>query len=136
MKRLLLLLLIFCFPLQASWAAVAVFCQHESGQASQHFGHHPHQHQADADEHKATGQDHEQKVAQQDSTALEAKADGATLDPDCGMCMSHSLGMFLALPASLPPDLFSSTQSATGLHFSSQLRQRPERPKWQVLPLF
>jgi flagellar capping protein FliD len=45
MRRFLLIFLVVMMPLQLSWAAVSSYCQHESGTASKHFGHHEHQHQ-------------------------------------------------------------------------------------------
>ena len=39
MKNILVLLLMLLLPLQASWSAAAVFCQHES-KTSWHWGHH------------------------------------------------------------------------------------------------
>lgn len=45
MKKFLLILLLFMIPFQFSWAAAAVYCQHEQAPSS-HFGHHTHQHKA------------------------------------------------------------------------------------------
>ena len=45
MRRLFALLLIAFLPFQATWAAAAAYCQHETGTAAQaHFGHHEHVH--------------------------------------------------------------------------------------------
>lgn len=55
MKRLLLILLLAVLPLQMSWAAVTGYCQHESGKAAQHFGHHDHKHQASGESQPSKG---------------------------------------------------------------------------------
>ena len=52
MRRWLATLLLVLLPFQFSWAAVGGYCQHETGAAAKHFGHHNHQHQADAGEHE------------------------------------------------------------------------------------
>lgn len=43
-RRLLILFLVLVLPLQFAWAGAAAYCQHESGSAAKHFGHHEHQH--------------------------------------------------------------------------------------------
>ena len=42
MRRWLAILLLVCLPLQFSWAAVADYCMHESGETADHVGHHDH----------------------------------------------------------------------------------------------
>lgn len=49
MRRWLALILLCLLPFQASWAAVANYCQHEEGPAVAHFGHHAEEHQWSAD---------------------------------------------------------------------------------------
>jgi hypothetical protein len=34
-------------PLQISWAATVVYCNHEESSVTQHFGHHVHKHEKD-----------------------------------------------------------------------------------------
>ena len=46
MRKWLAIVLLVFLPLQFSWAAVASYCQHETGAAAKHFGHHAHQHKA------------------------------------------------------------------------------------------
>ncbi|MBU0601652.1 MAG: hypothetical protein KKD25_04520 [Gammaproteobacteria bacterium] len=50
MRRWLSILLLVFLPFQFTWAAAAGYCQHETGAAAQHFGHHDHKHQAVAKE--------------------------------------------------------------------------------------
>jgi hypothetical protein len=47
-KKLIFILLLTLLPLQFSWAAVSMYCQHEQGKATQHIGHHLHKHEAAA----------------------------------------------------------------------------------------
>lgn len=47
MRRWFAILLLVLLPLQTSWAVVANYCDHEqeTGQTTQHFGHHEHKHE-------------------------------------------------------------------------------------------
>lgn len=69
MRRWLSILLLAFLPLQFSWAEVGVYCQHETGAAAKHFGHHDHQHKADASQ----------------CDKADPKASGG-IDNDCGAC--------------------------------------------------
>lgn len=70
MRRVLLLILLTILPLQFAWAAATAYCQHESGEATKHFGHHEHQHRAAAD-----------------AAAKDTKVSSSALaDTDCGTC--------------------------------------------------
>lgn len=98
------------FPLQATWAAVGVYCQHESGVAAKHFGHHAHQHKAD-----------------------DSKSDKGSLpkiDADCTFCyaggvanLTSSFGIPLDTLNLVPPPVDPNA-------VFSFLHERPERPKW------
>jgi hypothetical protein len=116
MRRLFATHLLVLMPLQAAWAAVSVYCQHETGAAAEHFGHHDHLHHADDD---GAG----------DSSALQAAA-WAGGDSDCGAC--HAGCAFgvppvaRVLPLSIPgraPPVF--VLPALAEHAST-----PERPNW------
>jgi hypothetical protein len=48
MRRWLAILMLALLPLQFGWAAVAVYCGHESDPQAQHLGHHEHQHTGQA----------------------------------------------------------------------------------------
>jgi cytochrome c5 len=117
MRRFLIIFLLFALPLQVSWAAVAIYCNHESGAAAQHFGHHEH-------EHQATNTDPAQDASKDTSTL--------TVDTDCVVCHLGGVGMM--------PMAFSSTASnaphaeriAAGTTLLSfVVPDRPERPKWR-----
>lgn len=114
MKRLLILLMLFALPLHFSWAAAASYCQHESGKATQHFGHHYHEHHAGS----ADGKDGAGK------SPLQVHADCSICHLSCPAAAAsvHSLsviahGSFVV--ADPPPPL------------SSVVLEGPERPKWR-----
>ena len=115
MKRLFLIILLAVLPLQISWAAVADYCGHEQGKASQHFGHHD-------DEHKAFS-------AKSGSDNQPGKFN---LGHDhCHM--SGFLGLineaaFHASVLSVLPSLRCDDRS-----YSSLALDRPERPNWRAL---
>jgi hypothetical protein len=52
MRKILILFLLVMLPFQLSWAGAGVYCQHETGQAAQHFGHHEHKHTVHGDQGK------------------------------------------------------------------------------------
>ena len=125
MRRWLLIFLVVLLPMQLSWAAVAGYCQHESGtvNTTQHVGHHEHQHQDDA------------ASASTDLADTSAKPTSATgaVDVDCGSChagcctaLLQSLNLMIA---TLPTEAYS----APVLHLSSHPASMPERPNWADL---
>lgn len=52
MKKIFVIFLLVILPFQLAWAGLGVYCQHEEGQAAQHFGHHDHKHTAQSDQGK------------------------------------------------------------------------------------
>jgi hypothetical protein len=76
MRRLVCVFLLIWFPFQISWAAVSSYCQHESGAAAQHFGHHFHVHHASVADDQA-GSDHKGKGGH---------AHSVSVDNDCASC--------------------------------------------------
>lgn len=75
MKKLFLILLLCVVPFQFAWAAAGAYCQHETGAAPMHFGHHVHNHQISAEK-----TDSPYKVGK--------------LHPDCGSCHGTSFALF------------------------------------------
>ena len=71
MVKRVLYMLVLAITLQLSWSVAAAYCMHESGNASQHFGHHQHEHVADDD-------------ADHNGSTLAKKKVGS--DPDCASC--------------------------------------------------
>lgn len=110
-KRLAFILFALILPLQSVWAAASAYCQHEQGTATQHFGHHAHQHQA-ADQDDSGG------------------ADSSNFHADCGFCHLGGVGVVTSSP-DLP---FSATASQAVSPDSDFLLsiflEGPERPKW------
>jgi hypothetical protein len=119
MRRLLAIFVLGMLPLQFSWAAVAVYCEHET-QGAEHFGHHAHHHDTGAGPHAD---------AVPSADAAGDKAPGA-MDLDCDDCHGQC-SVMLTLPSE-PPGLLStappsaSTNEAGGAHAPT----RPERPQW------
>lgn len=106
-----MLALVFAF--QMTFGVASAYCMHETGKASEHFGHHPHVH----------------KDASGDKDKGSAKAK-AGFDPDCASCAHGSIVMpmlsvesAMAMPAEhdLAPPPARLTSPYLGL---------PERPNW------
>ncbi|MBN9422427.1 MAG: hypothetical protein BGO63_15135 [Candidatus Accumulibacter sp. 66-26] len=116
MRRWLATLLLVLLPFQFSWAAVGGYCQHETGAAAKHFGHHNHQHEThpgDAGEHETP----------------KGNVLGA-VDSDCSACHAASVAAlpdFAALPAlaasSFAIPWFPASPAAPP-------DAQPERPNW------
>jgi hypothetical protein len=118
-RRFLAIVLLAMLPLQFSWAAVASYCEHET-QGTGHFGHHEHEHHADAGPNA-------EPAAEADAPG--DKAPGA-MDLDCGHCHGQCSVMptlSAKIPGTLstaPPSAFAN--EAGGAHAPA----RPERPQW------
>ncbi len=114
MKRLVIILILMLFPLQATWAAIGAYCQHESGATAQHFGHHAHQHKADEGKSK--------------------KSSLPKLDADCAFCCVSGIAHFVSSLHYIPIDTLSVTHAlAASDALPSSLHERPERPKWVAI---
>ncbi|MFZ2973328.1 MAG: cation efflux protein, CzcI family [Ferribacterium limneticum] len=116
MRRWLAILLLVFLPFQFSWAAVASCCQHETDASSQHFGHHEHKHQADADR----------------DGVPDSKLTGG-IDNDCGTChASCVVAIFAAGGLPLATSISLAIPWPPGTTSSAPLAE-PERPNWSVL---
>lgn len=110
LRRLVLIFMMLAIPFQVTWAAAGVFCEHESGAAARHFGHHDHAHK---------------------SIGTEQSDVKGKFDPDCSF---HSHAGCQGIPAqeatiSLVEEV--ATFSPTALHFpTNAVFYRPDRPKW------
>ncbi len=114
MKRLVIILMLMLFPLQATWAAIGAYCQHEKDVASQHFGHHAHQHKADEGKSK--------------------KGSLPKLDADCAFCYVSGAAHFVSSIHYIPIDALSMAPPRAGSDaLPSSLHERPERPKWVAI---
>lgn len=116
MRRFLMIFLLVLMPLQLSWAAMASYCQHESGVAAKHVGHHEHQHKAQSD------QPDEGKT----------KSLG-TIDGDCGFCHASCATIVSALPNIPPLSIATVSFGWPPDSLVSAILSRPERPNWAAL---
>jgi hypothetical protein len=110
-----LYMLALAFVLQMSAGIASAYCLHETGQASQHFGHHQHEHQASAGD--------------EDHAAPNKKA---ASHPDCASC-AHGAVFVAAWMAPTALALFSSHQQQllpTGQ--AAPYLGLPERPNWMI----
>lgn len=109
LRRAFFLCMIFLLPFQMSWAVAGVYCEHESGTAARHFGHHD-------DGHSFSG--HEQ------SGSKKASAD----------CQLHTHAAYQGVPAIVT--VVSALSVACALNATAPqlsphgIVSRPERPKW------
>lgn len=113
MFKRLVYMFAFAFVLQMSSGVVSAYCMHESGQASQHLGHHQHDHQA---------------AAGDDDGSSQVKKFGA--DPDCASC-THGALVVLSWAADVPPlALRAHYQPALVAGWPTPYLGLPERPNW------
>ncbi|MDP3672662.1 MAG: hypothetical protein WA191_12795 [Telluria sp.] len=106
-------MLALAFVLQMSAGIASAYCVHESGKASQHFGHHQH-------EHKAADGD--------DDGSSTIKKFGA--DPDCASCTHGSLVMLSWSSDVQSLVLSSHHQLAQVTGWPTPYLGLPERPNW------
>ena len=116
MRRWLSLLLLVLLPLQFTWAAAAVYCQHEAAPAARHVGHHEHE--------------HEDAVQAKKDTRDAVKLAKFTSDNDCGSCHLTALKPLQAEPLAVPA--LNGRQAPAGTVHPLQTREpdRLERPNW------
>ena len=114
-KRFLYMIAV-AFALQMSWAVAGAYCLHETGRASEHFGHHQHEHTAN-------------QSPDQDSSSPSKKA---SVHTDCASCTHSPAGMFAWTVGFIEP-LFADHSMAV---FPSPQPEPylglPERPQWNV----
>lgn len=117
MRRLVIVFLLMAMPFQWSWAVAGGICEHETGKAAQHFGHHSHEHDA--------------KAVKAGKTSAESKNPGVGIDADCAYC--HLLVAEPSAPSQAPPSALADASHlvATLPLFGSLLADEPERPKWR-----
>lgn len=111
MRRIFILAILLLMSVQVSWAAVSNYCQHETGAATQHIGHHEHEHHEG--EEKSKG------------------APYSVIDDDCASCQLGGMGIMPMSASTLPFGVILSQSVFVPSSFlSSQGSERPERPKW------
>ncbi|MCE3608216.1 hypothetical protein LXA47_32115 [Massilia sp. P8910] len=109
MRRLLIIFLLFVFPLQVSWAAASAYCAHEPAASIAHPGHHQH-----ADDHQSDPDDAP-----------------FGFDNDCGDCHFTSVGITSNARGGDEPPPASYADAADTARPATLRPARPERPKWQ-----
>lgn len=114
MRRILVTLLLAIVPFQLSWAAAGDYCQHESGSAAMHFGHHSHQHQDGAEKNQ--------------SNVKSTKAHS-----DCGACHGAGFALFNQPSQVLSFTPGESLAPAVAVHYTSHIPDCPLRPDRSTL---
>lgn len=111
MKRLFLIFLLTMLPLQMSWAVVSDYCEHESGKAAQHLGHHEHKHETSNDKQPS-------------------KSKLGTGDSHCSYC-HHCCANIIDTSQPILDLLFDSTLAQFELQrYISPISDGPSRPNW------
>lgn len=110
-NRLFLVFLLLAVPIQMSWGAAGSYCQHESGDAAQHFGHHDHRHHPLPADSKDEGK-----------SPLQPHADCAACHLNCPTAISAS-----SVSVTLPSGFIVADPPRP---LSPMFPERPERPKW------
>jgi hypothetical protein len=107
-KKLLLIFLLMALPFQYSWAAAAMYCQHEKAHAT-HFGHHSHQHQAQPDE-------------------PDGQSKSTKFHNDCGYCHLSCQAPLLMTAPDITVTVGLAHPEVIPLSFSSHIPDGPKRP--------
>lgn len=118
MTRRALFLLLTVLALQFSWSAVAAYCQHESGRAARHLGHH-----ADAE--------HELAAAAQAAQHEQSPDAKQSAHAHCASCAHASLSI-ATLGGVAAPALAGSAPLAVITILTSHWTAPPERPQWSA----
>lgn len=107
-KRLFVIAMLLILPFHFSWAAAAVYCDHDDNPVS-HFGHHTHA--EDVDFHKINGD-------------ANGKVHG-----DCGYCHAAAVQASIFVPGKppvmAPSRVYAHDAPAT---FTSHISEGPRRP--------
>lgn len=114
MRFWLALLLAVFMPLQLSWSAVGVYCQHETGKKAGHFGHHSHEH----------------KAPEADTPKQSDPGASLSVDEDCGLCHYNTLKLLAQDSFGLPQSLLTPAPESRSPHFHTHIPPGPERPNW------
>ena len=112
-RKLFIIFILFLVPLQVSWASVVSYCQHESGVAANHTGHHD------------VSADHGVDSAATDSAI--------STHSDCGACHIGCLVAQVGKTHHFAEGAVESPAFTYDLRFSSPPAHRLERPQWPHL---
>ena len=116
MLKKVIIMLIVAVTLQLSWTMASAYCMHETDQSAQHFGHHPHQHEAS-------------DSADGDKNTTGKKV---TSHPDCASCTHGSSVANTWQTEQVKPLLISYELSLERFELSSPCLGKPLRPKWMI----
>lgn len=115
--RRFILSILTIFALQVSWGVITGYCEHETGRAAQHFGHHS----SDV-----------QKLAGDAPDKSSGSAKKVVVHSHCASCSHGTIalnGLPVAVAMALPVRL---VPLASLRQYSSSYSARPERPQWIV----
>jgi hypothetical protein len=119
MVKRFLRLLIVALTLQLTWGVASAYCAHETGKASQHFGHHLHQHQSSSSD---------------DENGDDGSPSPNTFggDPDCATCAHSSASVFPFKATPLIVAIVSHELLPSLTVQPAPYLGAPERPQWVV----
>lgn len=128
MRRLIALILLVLVPLHFSWAAMASYCQHETGPSATHVGHHSCKHEVDAAKGASGTTSLDDKGGRQGSQT--DAQNSAQPEADCGMCHLGKAHL-TELDFKLKPPMVGAQLFATPIvNYTSFQPAALERPKW------
>jgi hypothetical protein len=117
MAKRFLIMIALAFIFQLSWGVASAYCMHESGKASEHFGHHQHQH----------------------TPSVSAIDDGATstskkssVHVDCATCFHHSPSTVSMSVELASPLLIQHQSTSLPYPLPEPYLSLPERPQWST----
>jgi hypothetical protein len=117
MRFLVMIVLLVLMPMQLTWAALSVYCPHETGSSAPQIKNHEHQHQTaanldDGGDPHATG----------------------SADADAGACHAGHITALFGSGHLLAVSVSSETYTAHQIQVPSPpLLSLPERPNWAAL---
>ena len=117
MRKTLVLFFLFLLPLQAAWSAMGSYCQHETGAAASHFGHHSHVH----------------KSPVTPDPGAESPATSNDSHPDCNSCHAGNVPPMAWQSAAVSRVDNVLLHTNWPPNFSAVPADRVERPQWRAL---
>ena len=115
MAKRFLYMIALAFIFQLSWGVASAYCMHESGKASEHFGHHQHQHIPSG------------SVVDDDATQISKKS---SVHADCASCFHPSFGTMSWSADLILPLLVQHQRLSLSDKPPEPYLRLPERPQW------
>lgn len=113
-RKLFAIFILLLVPMQVTWASIATYCQHESGLASNHVGHH----------------DVASTSVATDEIETTAAEPATSVHSDCGACHIACLVAQVGRTHHFAQAAIESHVSRYTFRTSSAPPQRVERPQW------